>query len=269
MVMQTLLRRRVAGKTVDEASEVIDLRDGPDPAAPLGLVDRLVDEIDLREPSPTPPSPGPDIARPLHLYLLAQRATDLAVAVPALLMAAPVLVGVALAVALSSRGPVLYRHAPLVRHWHSFLCLKFRSMHVDADQRLEHLLATNPERREEWAIHHKLTDDPRITSIGAWLRRTSIDELPQLWNVIRGDMSLVGPRPITSSETDRYGHALETVLQVKPGITGPWQVAGRNDISYDERVVIDLRYASAPSLRTNLQVLAKTGAVVLSGRGAR
>lgn len=165
-------------------------------------------------------------------------------------------------------APAFYGHTRIGRHGKPFKCLKFRSMRADADKVLQELLATNPQARAEWARDFKLRNDPRITTVGQWLRKTSLDELPQLFNVIRGEMSLVGPRPIVSEELERYGDQTDLYLQILPGMTGLWQVSGRNDTGYEERVALDAWYVQNWSLWYDVAILFKTIDVVLNRRGA-
>jgi len=157
----------------------------------------------------------------------------------------------------------------LGRDGRSFGCLKFRSMVTDGEAVLAAHLAADPRARAEWAATHKLSNDPRITAIGQVLRKTSLDELPQLWNVLRGEMSLVGPRPIVPAEVARYGRAFQTCFAVPPGVTGLWQVSGRSDTSYAERVALDLDYASRWSLRRDIAIMLRTIPAVLAQRGSR
>jgi Undecaprenyl-phosphate galactose phosphotransferase WbaP len=165
-------------------------------------------------------------------------------------------------------GPVIYKHRRVGRAGKMFECVKFRTMVPSADQALRDLLERNPELRAEWVRDHKLRNDPRITHLGRFLRRTSLDELPQLWNVIRGEMSLVGPRPVVREELLRYGRNVGTYLAAKPGITGLWQVTGRNDTDYRRRVVLDTYYVRNQNLLLDLYILLKTTGVVLGGSGA-
>lgn len=148
-----------------------------------------------------------------------------------------------------------------------FRCWKVRSMVVDAEARLQAHLDANPEAAAEWARDHKLTNDPRINRLGHFLRKTSLDELPQIWNVLKGEMSFVGPRPIVTAELDKYGSSAPAYLAQKPGITGLWQVSGRNDISYDERVALDVSYLDRCSFVTDLKIILKTAAAVLRTTG--
>lgn len=185
------------------------------------------------------------------------RCFDLVVATLALVGFAPFLVVVAALVKATSRGPVFYGSWRIGRHG-DFRAWKFRSMHVDADERLADLLAADPALATEYALYRKLERDPRMTGFGRLLRRSSLDELPQLVNVIAGQMSVVGPRPKLPNERAHYGDALAVVLQVKPGLTGLWQVSGRSRVPLDERVALDLRYVERPTLRGDLAICART-----------
>jgi len=174
------------------------------------------------------------------------------------------------AIAIWGRGgSAFYGHRRVGRGGRSFTCWKFRTMVPDAQARLAALLASDPAARAEWAAEQKLRHDPRVTRLGAFLRRSSIDELPQLWNVLRGEMSLVGPRPITAEEAPRYGAAIAAYLAVRPGLTGLWQVSGRSDTGYDDRVRLDTDYVLRWSVWRDLVILARTPLVLLVGRGAR
>ncbi|MBV8465108.1 MAG: sugar transferase [Burkholderiales bacterium] len=165
-------------------------------------------------------------------------------------------------------SPVLFAHNRVGRDGRSFPCYKFRTMLPDADRRLAELLERDPLARAEWEVNFKLKNDPRITAWGDFLRRSSLDELPQLWNVLLGHMSLVGPRPIVEAELSRYGDHLHDYLSVRPGITGLWQVSGRNETSYAQRVALDAHYVRNWSLWLDGIILCRTVAVVLARRGA-
>jgi undecaprenyl-phosphate galactose phosphotransferase len=165
-------------------------------------------------------------------------------------------------------GPVLFRHKRVGRHGRVFNCLKFRTMVPNAEQALSDLLHQHPELQDEWIQNHKLRADPRITAIGRFLRKTSLDELPQLWNVIRGDMSLVGPRPVVRAELLRYGRQVADYLTIRPGLTGLWQIKGRSDTTYRRRVAMDKYYVRNHNLMLDMYVLAVTVAVVLRRAGA-
>ena len=201
-------------------------------------------------------------------YRLRQRALDLAVAVPLLILLSPILGLLALAVWINDGGPAFYGQMRIGRHGRSFRCWKFRSMVTDSDAVLAKVLAGSPEARAEWARDHKLKIDPRITWVGRLLRSSSLDELPQLWNVVRGEMSLVGPRPIVVAEVGRYGARFHDYCTCRPGITGLWQVSGRNDLSYRRRVAIDAMYARKTSLGLDLAILVRTVPAVLLRRGS-
>jgi Undecaprenyl-phosphate galactose phosphotransferase WbaP len=165
-------------------------------------------------------------------------------------------------------GPIIFRHSRVGRDGKIFDCLKFRTMVPDADRVLREMLERQPELRAEWLRDHKLRNDPRITAVGRFLRRTSLDELPQLWNVIRGEMSLVGPRPVVREELLRYGRCAGIYLSARPGITGLWQVKGRTNTDYRRRVVLDVYYVRRHNVFLDLYILAKTTQVVLGGTGA-
>jgi exopolysaccharide production protein ExoY len=186
-----------------------------------------------------------------------------------LIVLSPVLLAICFAIWRTDGAPLLFGHYRVGRNGRLFKVLKFRSMRVDAQQRLAELLASDKAARAEWERDFKLSNDPRITPIGHFLRRTSLDELPQLLNVVRGEMLLVGPRPITVQELRRYGETRWHYLSVTPGMTGLWQVSGRNELSYSERVALDRTYVETRSVGMDLQILARTALVVATGRGAR
>ena len=199
--------------------------------------------------------------------LLVKRALDLVLASVLLIILAPVFFGVAVALMITSHGPVIYGQRRLGRYARSFKCYKFRSMYTDAEQRL----ANDPELYAEYVANDfKLPDgrDPRITPIGRILRRTSLDELPQLWNVIRGEMSLVGPRPIVPAEIRHYRDDSQMLLLLQPGITGLWQVSGRSDLAYPARTSLELEYVERWTLGRDLGILLRTVPAVLAQRGA-
>ncbi len=176
---------------------------------------------------------------------------------------------IAIALWRADGSPLLFGHYRVGRGGRIFKCLKFRTMRRDAAEVLAELLRSNPAARAEWERDQKLSRDPRVTPIGAFLRATSLDELPQLFNVLRGEMALVGPRPITVAELTRYGSVRWHYLSVRPGMTGLWQVSGRNDTSYAERVELDRRYVESRSLGLDIDILVRTIGVVLVRDGAR
>ncbi len=169
---------------------------------------------------------------------------------------------------LTSRGPIFYGHKRVGKNGKEFKCWKFRSMCIDADKKLEEILATNPQMRAEWEKDRKFTNDPRVTKFGKFLRKTSLDELPQLINILVGQMSFVGPRPVTQPEIEKYGTYKDYVLSVSPGLSGMWQTSGRSDTEYEERIALDLYYIQNWSIWLDIWILIKTVYVVLKGRGA-
>ena len=196
-----------------------------------------------------------------------QRAVDVLLSILFLLLLSPVMIAAAVLVTVSGAGPLIFRHNRIGMNERTFVCLKFRTMEVQAEELLPHLLTACDSVRHEWERDHKIRQDPRVTPIGRFLRRFSIDELPQLVNVIRGEMSIVGPRPIVESEVRRYGAHFRDYCSVRPGLTGLWQVSGRNDLSYARRVQLDCEYARSKSISGDLLIILRTLPVVLLGRG--
>jgi Undecaprenyl-phosphate galactose phosphotransferase WbaP len=197
-----------------------------------------------------------------------KRFMDLAMVLIGGSIIAPFLLFIALLVKISSPGPVIYKHTRIGMNGKPFKVYKFRSMVIDAEERLNALLAADSGIRKEWEESHKLRKDPRITGIGNFLRRTSLDEFPQLFNILKGEMSLVGPRPIVEGEIKKYGEDFGRIFSVKPGITGLWQVSGRSDTNYGERVAYDTYYLQSWSVWMDLWILFKTIGVVFKGKGA-
>ena len=198
----------------------------------------------------------------------AGRSLDVALAILILLFTAPLLLTVMGLMWVQGDGPIVFGHRRIGYGGRSFRCLKFRSMFPDADARLRLLLAVDACARAEWAADHKLRDDPRVTPLGAFLRKTSLDELPQLFNVLKGEMSLVGPRPIVDAERARYGRRMADYQSVRPGITGLWQVSGRNDTSYRRRIAMDVTYARRKSVAMDCRILIATIPAVIFSRGS-
>ncbi|MEM9169406.1 MAG: sugar transferase [Pseudomonadota bacterium] len=196
-----------------------------------------------------------------------KRAFDVVGACALLTFSAPLLAVVAVAISLDG-GPVLFRHKRVGRNGRTFSCLKFRSMAVGADDILHRYLAENADARREWNERRKLTNDPRVTVIGKFIRRTSVDELPQLINVVRGEMSLVGPRPVTTDELSFYGRRSWEYMGCIPGITGLWQISGRSGTTYRRRVALDTLYARRRTFGLDMEILFRTVPAVLFGRGA-
>lgn len=206
-----------------------------------------------------------NLARP-GLQLI-KRCFDLSTSIAVLIVGSPVLLWIAAKVLASGR-PIFFGHRRVGQNGKHFLCYKFRTMAVNADVLLKDLLERDPQARAEWDRDFKLKNDPRITSIGHFLRKTSLDELPQLWNVLKGEMSLVGPRPVVDAELERYGNQVDFYLEAKPGVTGLWQVSGRNDVSYDTRVYLDAWYVKNWSLFNDIVILLKTVKVIFKKDGA-
>jgi len=199
---------------------------------------------------------------------IAIRCLDVAIASVALAFFSPLLLLIVIATYVSDPGPIFFGHSRIGKGGCTFKCLKFRSMVVNAEARLSAILASDAKAREAWERDHKLTHDPRITRFGRFMRVSSLDELPQLWNVIRGDMSLVGPRPIVIGELPRYGRYIESYFSMRPGITGLWQVSGRNDVSYRRRVAFDVTFARRRSVAIYFKILILTIPAVLAQRGS-
>jgi lipopolysaccharide/colanic/teichoic acid biosynthesis glycosyltransferase len=195
----------------------------------------------------------------------ASRLLDLLLAAGIMIFVLPLMAFCALAVRLSGPGPVLFRQKRIGRGGAEFDCFKFRTMSHQADSRIEEILRHCQQSQEQWAALQKLTRDPRVTPIGRVLRRYCLDELPQLFNVLAGQMSIVGPRPIVASEILRYGPMFGHYCSVRPGLTGLWQVSGRHALSYDQRVQLDAEYAQSKCARLDLWILVRTVPVVLLG----
>ena len=197
------------------------------------------------------------------------RLLDVAVGIVAVIVFGPLLIGLAIAIYVTSPGPLIFAQPRIGKNGREFRCLKFRTMVVDATDRLEQLLASDPAARAEWARDHKLRNDPRITPLGRFLRKSSLDELPQFFNLINGTMSIVGPRPIVNAEVVRYGRRFQDYCRVRPGITGLWQVSGRSDTTYRRRVALDVAYSKHRSLGLNIKIMLMTVPAVLAAEGSR
>ncbi|PZM16238.1 sugar transferase [Rhizobium tubonense] len=198
-----------------------------------------------------------------------KRLFDIVFAGAALLFLSPALLLIALALLIVDGRPLIYRHTRIGHGGRQFRCLKFRSMRKDGDKRLAELFAREPEREQEWLAVRKLNNDPRVHTLGKFLRMTSADELPQLINVLRGEMSIVGPRPIVHEELERYGPHVHYYLSMTPGVTGLWQVERRCNTSYEQRVQFDVDYYHTRSFSTDMHILWKTVGVVLLARNEK
>jgi lipopolysaccharide/colanic/teichoic acid biosynthesis glycosyltransferase len=201
-------------------------------------------------------------------YRVVKRCFDVLLVLISAPVTLPLLTIVSAVVMLSSRGPIFYSHRRIRRNGAFFSMWKFRTMCVNSAEVLEDYLARHPDAHVEWNQTHKLRRDPRITPLGVFLRRYSLDELPQLWNVLMGQMSLVGPRPIVAAEVEKYGDSFDCYCRVKPGLTGLWQVSGRSELSYDARVALDCGYVKHWSLTKDLVILLKTFSSVVNQDGA-
>ena len=217
-------------------------------------------ELDLSRPSSKMKVPKGGVAK---------RAFDMVAASAMLVFALPAMFFIAVIMFSTDRGPIFFGHERIGHNGKRFRCLKFRSMVVDSQAALARHLELFPQARAEWEATQKLRDDPRITRIGQFLRVTSLDELPQLINVIRGEMSLVGPRPIVQDEVVRYAAEIEHYTATRPGITGLWQVGGRSDVDYDHRVRLDSQYVREWTFAGDLLILLKTVKVVIARTGSR
>ncbi len=192
-----------------------------------------------------------------------KRIGDIIFSLLVLILGSPIFIGIAILVKLSSSGPVFYIQKRVGRNYREFGCIKFRTMYKNADELLPSLLEKYPIMRNEFEKDFKLRHDPRITKLGRFLRRSSLDELPQFLNVLKGEMSVVGPRPIVSNEINKYSIFMEEVISVRPGLTGLWQVSGRNNLSYNKRVQLDLVYARNRNLILDCEIILLTIGVLL------
>jgi lipopolysaccharide/colanic/teichoic acid biosynthesis glycosyltransferase len=250
---RVVFTRDGAGEAAGTGSLASSHRVAPSGAGPSGAVISLPR---LRRPPPSSTSCDRQC-----------RALDLVVATAGLLFVAPLLIVLMALIWANDGGAPLYAQWRIGRGGRTFRCLKLRTMVIDSEARLQQLLAADPAARAEWQRDFKLRRDPRITALGRFLRETSLDELPQLINVLRGEMSVVGPRPIVTAEIQRYGRRFGQYCSVPPGITGLWQVSGRNDVSYRRRVALDVTYAKRRSLATNVLIMVATVPVMIFRKG--
>lgn len=252
---------RDPGDTKDYSDRHIELSDAPLILGPKAAAACAADFVELVTPNAIAPRnvASTPVSRSVRLL-------DLAVAGLIFLFILPLMLFCALAITLSSRGPVIYRQVRIGREGRPFTCFKFRTMVQSAEPAIESLLVEGSAFQEEWDAIYKLRADPRVTALGGFMRRYSLDELPQLFNVFRGDMSIVGPRPIVADEIHRYGDNFADYCSVNPGITGLWQVSGRHALTYDERVRLDSEYANNKTLSLDLLILWRTIPVVFFGQ---
>ena len=200
--------------------------------------------------------------------LFIKRLIDLSLLIVSCPVVIPLVIIISFLVKVTSPGPVFYGHKRVGKNGTEIKCWKFRSMVINADQMLDKILAEHPEMREEWERDRKFTNDPRVTKLGKFLRKTSLDEIPQLWNILCGEMSFVGPRPVTKPELARYGDLADFILSVKPGLSGMWQISGRSDTGYEERITLDSYYIQNWSVWLDIWIIIKTVWVVVKGKGA-
>tara|TARA_Y100001978_G_scaffold196005_1_gene205000 strand:- start:32 stop:682 length:651 start_codon:yes stop_codon:yes gene_type:complete len=201
--------------------------------------------------------------RNIYFYKFIKKFFDLLFSLFFLIALLPLLIIISLLIKLSSRGPIFFLQKRIGKENIPFKCIKFRTMHPEAKDILENLLMKDTALKKEFEKNHKIKNDPRITNIGKLLRKTSLDELPQFINVLRGEMSIVGPRPIVKEEKIKYGKKLTKLLSIKPGITGLWQVSGRNNLTYKKRVKLDLIYIEKYNLIMDLRIIIRTFGVIL------
>jgi exopolysaccharide production protein ExoY len=199
---------------------------------------------------------------------LAKRSFDITAAALALLLFSPIFIMIAALVKFSDNGPVLYGHRRIGHNGRTFKCLKFRTMAVNGDEILRNYLRDNPQAAEEWRATRKLKNDPRVTVVGTVLRKLSLDELPQLLNILRGEMSVVGPRPVVDEELNLYDSFAAFYLRTRPGLTGLWQISGRNDVSYESRIAFDTQYVQNWSLLGDVAIIVRTIPAVCMARGS-
>ena len=208
------------------------------------------------------------VSKKSSIYLIVKRFLDILFSLIVLIICSPIFLVVAILIKIDSKGPVFYKHKRIGKNGKTIYLYKFRSMHKDADKKLKELLK-DPKIKKEWEANFKLDNDPRITRIGKILRKTSIDELPQLINILIGDMSVVGPRPIVDGEIDKYGKNKDKFLSVTPGLTGWWACNGRSCKSYSDRMELELYYVDHVSLLLDTKILLKTVVAVIKGHGAK
>lgn len=211
--------------------------------------------------------PGSAIAKVKHLPI--KRSFDIFFSLSALILLSPLFLAIAIATRCSSKGRVIYYQERIGRGGIPFRCYKFRTMYSDAEKRLKEILESDQAKRQEWEENYKLKDDPRITPIGSFLRKTSLDEFPQFWNVLKGDLSVVGPRPVVKEEIIKhFGPKAYKILSVRPGLTGIWQISGRSDTSYKQRIALDEQYVDTRNFWLDLKITALTVPRIVSRKGA-
>lgn len=202
-----------------------------------------------------------------HIFF--KRIFDFCFSLIVLILGLPLFIIIGIIIRCTSKGPIFYFQERIGRGGIPFHCLKFRTMYPNADERLQAILAGDPVRQKEWQNNHKLKNDPRITPIGDFLRKTSLDELPQFWNVVKGDLSVVGPRPVVHEEIiHHYGSKAYKILSIRPGVTGIWQVSGRSNTGYAKRILLDEQYVDTRSFLLDIKIIIKTIPSMISAKGA-
>ncbi len=200
---------------------------------------------------------------------MCKRVFDILFSFLAIVFFSPLIIFIAICIKITLQGPIFYQSRRVGKDGTPIFCLKFRTMAIDADKKLQEILLENPKLRREWNLYFKLRDDPRITTLGKFLRKTSLDELPQFWNVLKGDLSVVGPRPVTEEEIQKYfGEKAQKILSVRPGLTGIWQTSGRSLIPFDERVRLEESYVDKRSFTRDLWIILKTIPIFFFARNA-
>ena len=198
-----------------------------------------------------------------NIYIVFKTLFDFIFSLTVIILGSPLFLFISILIKFSSRGPIFYYHKRVGKNFKTFYCIKFRTMHPEADDIFNNLLEKNAAIKEEFEKTHKLKNDPRITTIGKFLRKTSLDELPQFLNVLKMEMSVIGPRPIVEKEITKYGNQINKVLSINPGITGLWQVSGRNNLSYSKRVYLDSLYVDSFNFIMDLRIIIRTFGVLL------
>lgn len=202
-----------------------------------------------------------------HIFF--KRLFDFSFSLLVLILGLPLFIMIGIIICCTSRGPVFYVQERIGRGGIPFRCFKFRTMYADADEKLQTILANDPVKQQEWQNYHKLQNDPRITPIGKFLRRTSLDEFPQFWNVLKGDLSVVGPRPVVYEEIVRhYGSKAYKILSIRPGLTGIWQVSGRANTGYAKRILLDEQYVDTRSFAMDIKIIMQTIPTMINAKGA-
>lgn len=236
---------------------------------PLLVKTNFMNDVNLCNSSSTQPIPFSQVLKFEIKHNPIKRLFDVLFSLFVLIFGFPIFLLIAFAILLNSPGKIVYAQERIGRGGRSFRCYKFRTMDPNADELLKKMLESNQELRNEWEQKHKLKNDPRVTKIGAFLRKTSLDEIPQFWNVLKGDLSVVGPRPVVKAELEKhFGTKAEKILSVRPGLTGIWQVYGRSDTSYPQRILFDETYVDTHTMLLDLKLIVRTMFLMIFPKGA-